>query len=427
MLISDPQLGTTAASRPPAGRIMLFTTSDDGHFPAYIRHLCAYWQQQGNTEPLQVVSSPRLVQRYAAMGDGHLPSDDFVQFTAMAASELDPLVPRKSPIHRAFRAVQEWHLFCDYARRLQVAHTLLLYFDSFQTPLALGLQAPCSVSGIYFRPTLHYRQFSHHHATVKERIQWGRERAILPRVLRHPQLQRVFCLDPFAIPGLNRMARRPKAIPLADPVAPDPIATWGMTPDQVAQLRKQLGIGPERQVLLLFGALDQRKGIHQLLDALTRLSDQHCQQICLLLLGEVAAAEREILQAKIHDLQQTRPLQICCRDGFVSDREVQLHFQLADLVLAPYQRHVGMSGILLLAAAAQKPVLSSHYGLMGELVQRYQLGLGCDSTDPQAIAAALTQWLQRPGQWGDRTQMQAFALRNSTEAFASTIFQHLVG
>jgi glycosyltransferase involved in cell wall biosynthesis len=85
-----------------------------------------------------------------------------------------------------------------------------------------------------------------------------------------------------------------------------------------------------------------------------------------------------------------------------------------------------MSGTLVLAAAAQKPVLSSNYGLMGKLVQDYHLGLTLDSTQPREIAKGLTRFLQEPESvLCDRTLMKKFAEQNSAEKFADVIFNHI--
>jgi hypothetical protein len=74
----------------------------------------------------------------------------------------------------------------------------------------------------------------------------------------------------------------------------------------------------------------------------------------------------------------------------------------------------------------QRPVLSSDYGLMGELVRRYQLGIAVDSTQPEAIASGFRQFLhQDPATVGDRTQMQTFADLNHGDRFAATIFRTL--
>jgi glycosyltransferase involved in cell wall biosynthesis len=170
--------------------------------------------------------------------------------------------------------------------------------------------------------------------------------------------------------------------------------------------------------------LDGRKGIYQLLDALSLL-ESNCQEICLLLVGGTHPIEQERIKNKVETIRRTLPIHIVSHCNFVPESDVTAYFQLADLVLAPYQRHVGMSGILLLAAAAGKPVLSSDYGLMGELVRRYSLGLTIDSMIPQEIAKGIDRCLQSPENLCDRDLMKSFAEQNSAEQYVKTIFQYL--
>ncbi len=238
-------------------------------------------------------------------------------------------------------------------------------------------------------------------------------------MLRHSLLQTLFCLDPFALQHINSLYHKAKAIHLPDPVLP---------PSNLPQinLEQKLQIEPGRQVFLLFGALNGRKGIYQLLEAIALLPPELCQQLCLLFIGQANSTDKDLIEAKIKSICAAKPIQIITQYDFISDIEVQAYFQLTDVVLAPYQRHVGMSGILLLAAAAQKPVLSSNYGLMGEIVRQYSLGIAVDSTVPEQIAQGLTHCLIKSTDYlGDRAKMQAFAAQNSAQKFAQTLIEHI--
>ena len=85
-----------------------------------------------------------------------------------------------------------------------------------------------------------------------------------------------------------------------------------------------------------------------------------------------------------------------------------------------------MSGILNRAAAAQKPVLSSDYGLMGEITRRYQLGITVDSSNPHEIAKGLSKFLTMPlDRHINRQKMSDYAQQNSIDSFASKIFDAL--
>lgn len=403
-------------------RLMLFDLALGGHHGNYIRHLIEFWVNQQLSGHLDVVVMPAFLQVHAEVAEWIATLDrSDLRLRPITNQEADSLPPRNSGINRTIRNFQEWQLFDKYAAALGADQALLMYFDTCELPIALGLSAPCPFSGIYFRPTFHYADFASAPLSRKEKLQQWREKVTLNRVLKHPQLQTLFCLDPFAVKHLAQWSDTTTVVPLADPVDPYP-----SYPLPVETLREHLGIQAGRMVFLLFGALDGRKGIDQLLDAIALLPPDLCQRLCLLLVGATNPTEQALIRPKIERLRQTHPVQVIEHYQFVSEEEVPSYFQLADVVLATYQRHVGMSGILLLAAAAGKPVLSSNYGLMGELVRRYDLGMAVASTVPAAIARGLTHCLStNPATLRNLSAMQSFAEQNSAQHYARTIFQQL--
>ncbi|OLP20478.1 glycosyl transferase family 1 [Leptolyngbya sp. 'hensonii'] len=401
--------------------LMLFELSVGGHYPGYIQHLVQYWRDQHLTGKLTIVVSPKFIEQHADVVESAAGYEQWIRFISVTTAEAAALVPRKSPVHRAVRAFQMWCLLCKYAASVNASHCLIMYLDSFQTPLAVGTKAPCSLSGIYFRPTFHYNTLSHYDPSWKDRIQQWREKLILPHVFAHPQLQTVFCLDPFVIQPLSQFCHQVRVVSLSDPVQ-----IYPHSEDTVFKLQEALGIQPNRLVFLMFGALDERKGIHQLLEATLMLPPELCQKLCLLFVGPIKPQDKIRMQPQLTQLSETLGVQILIHDKFVSDHEIQPYFQLADVVLALYQRHVGMSAILARAATAQTPVLASDYGLMGEITQYYGLGLTVDSMVPAEIAQGLTQLLtEPPAKVGDRAKMYAFAEQNSAECYAKTIFEQI--
>jgi glycosyltransferase involved in cell wall biosynthesis len=297
-----------------------------------------------------------------------------------------------------------------------------MYFDTFQFSAWLRRPLPCPFSGLYFRSRFHYGDFQPDSLTWKDHVRHWQEHFHISQVLRHPQLKTLFCLDQFAVNYLNQSHNNAKAVYL-----PDPVQIYTDHEIKVEELKASLGIEPGRQVLLLFGALDRRKGIHQLLQAVLMLPASLGKKLCLLLVGPISAQDQPLVQAQINQISQLLPVQIVIHDQFVIDRDIQPFFQLSDAVLAPYQRHVGTSSILIRAAAAQKPVLSSNYGLMGEWTRHYQLGLTVDSAVPSEIAKGLTQVLEKPAtELCDRHKMKLFAQQNAAERYANTIFQHVL-
>jgi glycosyltransferase involved in cell wall biosynthesis len=401
--------------------LMLFDLYKTGHHAGYIQHLIRYWCEHKLLGKLSVVVSFNFDQDHPDIMNLVRESKvDNVEIIPITELESNTLVDRNSPFHRAYRAIQEWKLLWKYVKMTGSAHCLLMYFDSFQTPLALGLSAPCQISGIYFRPTFHYPNFQAYKASLKDKIQHYRESLILPRIFSRPQLESIFCLDPFAVKHIQEIASTASVIHLPDPVQ----VYQNYSPEDLAQLRQKLGIHPRRKVLLLFGALDGRKGIYQLFEAIPHLSPNICEQLTLLLAGPINEKCKSSVLSQLAEISQNSLIQVILRDEFIRDHDIQSFFEISDLVLALYQRHVGMSAILVRSATANKPVLSSDYGLMGELVKKYQLGISVDSTSPEAIANKLTKLLENGlGDLGGE-KMSKFAKQHSAELFAETIFQN---
>jgi glycosyltransferase involved in cell wall biosynthesis len=404
-------------------KLMLFDLVVGGHHGSYIQHLVEYWCQEELSGSLDIVVSPKFLQVHSDVVDiASKCARGNINFVAITHEEEAVLKSGQSSVSRTFHKFQEWDLFCKYASLLRSDRGLIMYFDTCKLPLAFGVKSPCPFSGIYFRPTFHYGEFTSYLPSIKDRAQQWQEKLTLSRVLNHSELQTLFCLDPFAVKHIDKFFSKAKVVHL-----PDPVRLNSESELQVENLREKLGIHPDKIVFLLFGALaDRRKGVHQLLEAVRLLPTNLCQKLCLLFVGGVDDPDRNTLESLITSVCESQPVQVIGQYEYVTETDVQKYFQLADVVLAPYQRHVGMSGILLLAAVAQKPVLSSNYGLMGEIVQRYSLGLTVDSTRASAIANGLTRFLiESPEKFCYRANMQVFAEQNSARNYAKTIFYNL--
>jgi hypothetical protein len=111
-------------------------------------------------------------------------------------------------------------------------------------------------------------------------------------------------------------------------------------------------------------------------------------------------------------------LQLVVDDRRVSSEEGQAAIAGSDLVLAPYQNHVGSSAILVRAAAAGRPVLSQSYGLMGFNVNTYKLGLVADTQNPKALLVAMRRFLAEPRAGFNPIDAQGFANKNTPAFYA---------
>ncbi|MBE9028807.1 glycosyltransferase family 4 protein [filamentous cyanobacterium LEGE 11480] len=411
-------------------RIMLFDLDVRGHHPGYIQHLISYWIEQQLVGHLDILVTPQFLQQHHNIVElAESAPQGNVEFVAITPAESAKLFASEDLEHsfkgRIMRGLQEWRLLRRYAAERKIDHCFVMYLDTLLLRLAmlpnLHGRLRCPLSTIYFRPILHYGNFSTYLPEGRENLWYWRDRFCLARLLQIPNLDTVFCLDPYAVEHINQVHQTQKMVYL-----PDPVQIYPVAPTQVEDLRSQLGIDPERQVFLLFGALSERKGLSKVMAALEELSPNLSQRLTLLLVGPVAADDRANLDRQVERVQQNRSIQIIRQHSFVTDEQIQPYFQLADVILAPYQRHIGMSAILVRAAAAQTPVLSSDFGLMGEITRRHRLGLAVDASQPAAIAQGMTQLLAKdPRSFVDVALMQQFAAQNNATNFASHIFESL--
>jgi len=236
------------------------------------------------------------------------------------------------------------------------------------------------ISGIIFRPPNDFG----YAPTLKRQAdalrRWGTYIAA-----RRPGLGPLFTLDEGAAKASG--ARLRKLVFLADP-APD---------TKIFNNTQVIPRHDGRRWFLVFGALAERKGVFQLLEAARRLSPQAASRIGLRFVGKLDPADSVDFISQLETLKRTHPaLALELDNRFVSDDELTCEISACDVVLAPYQNHIGSSGVVLWAAAAGKRLVCQNTGAMGHQVAEHKLGLGIDCTDPDTLSRALVADIAQP-------------------------------
>jgi glycosyltransferase involved in cell wall biosynthesis len=151
-----------------------------------------------------------------------------------------------------------------------------------------------------------------------------------------------------------------------------------------------LGIPEEGRYIVLAGGLSTVwKGVDRLADAFSRM--RRGSPTRLLLAGSLGRSLGALLQDQYAG--EISRGEIITIDRFVSDKEMAWAIASADLVAVPYPRFQRVSGILLRAVAAGRPVITDDCGWLGYVTRKFQLGWTCDvkNTDrfPGALSTAL--------------------------------------
>ena len=406
---------------------MLFDLETHGHHANYIRHLINYWALTIHEHQLTVVVSPDFISKHkeviALTQKGGTYSS--IRFQPISQNEANSL-QGDSRIVRAFRRLKEWQLLCRYARIIRASHCLIMFIDKLQLPIILNLKPPCKFSGIYFQPSFHYKDLLKHFRDdsidekryPKTSFKSFKDLLFLFQLSRNPEFNYLFSLDPYAVNYIQRRFKQINCIPLPDPV--ETLTETGLG-EEMPEIIEDGRVG-----FLVFGYLNHRKGIYKLIEALKQLPIEFTQKIALIFVGQLDPSLQNDLPQQLDDLISTHAIQVTTNFGFVSDQQVEQYFKLADVVLAIYQNHIGMSGILLLSALAKKPVLCQEYGLMGRVTHEFELGLTVDSTNACEIAEKIKLILSSPREeLGCQQGRERFVESNLSHKFSETLLESL--
>ena len=135
-----------------------------------------------------------------------------------------------------------------------------------------------------------------------------------------------------------------------------------------AQARDRLGI-KEKQVILFFGFVRPYKGLEYLIRAFKELVGRF--DVALLIAGEffsgLSECQRELQKAGIAERTYLFP-------RYIPYEEVPLFFGAADVVVQPYVRFSGQSGVTQTAYQHSLPVVATEVGGLPELVLHGKTG-----------------------------------------------------
>jgi len=383
----------------------------EGHPQEWLQHLMEFIAGRDVGAPVWLVTPEKLCRALAKA----MPSSAIgrVRLVTLSMSEHRLCThPRLWVSAFARLATMRRHL-----RRTGARSGFFLSLDLLSLPLALGLGVGGkSISGILFRPSVHYAAFGSYRPSITEKLRDLRKDIFYRLMLRNSALATVLSLDPFfPAHAAARYAHGTKVQSLSDPAHPPSGSDAHPSPPDFTP--------PGKVGFLLFGYLTERKGPLALLEALALLEPHIAARVAVLFAGRVDPALREALALRHRALLARHPeIWLRIEDRRLDAPELGALIRRSDVVLAPYQRFVGSSGVLLWAAREGRPVLAQEYGLVGRLTREHHLGHVVDSGSPSSLAVEITRMVdQGPESFIDKHAAQAYAAAHSPHDFASAV------
>jgi glycosyltransferase involved in cell wall biosynthesis len=402
------------ASMPPSDalyprRLLIFEPDSDGHQQEWLLHLLHFAQMDNRCTPYFLVS-PALAEALRAEA-------------VWLSQEILTLRPRELALCRsrvlAISGFARWFVMRRYLKRICCDVGLFLFLDHLTLPFGLGLGlGHRRAIGILFRPSVHYQLLGPYVPSWRERLRDARKALLYRLTLSNHALHVVLSLDPyFPAYAKEHYHYGGKVLPLADPVNPHGNSRGPTSPWLEAVPR-------DRILFVLFGYLTERKGCLTLLDALKGLDDEEASRIGILFGGRIAPEIAAEFDEKFRNLGEFQPLLwLGCENRRLGEDEIGQLLARADVVLAPYQRFIGSSGILLWASRAGKPVLTQDFGLIGKLVRDCRLGLVADVESESGLLAAIRRAVHDGiDALFDPASMQRFVAERPPQRFAAAIW-----
>lgn len=276
-----------------------------------------------------------------------------------------------------------------------------LYADPIVQSLGGGAHVQVPSIACIFKPFAHYPRAYGVSLSPRERQRALRFEFRVAAWRLRRTARAIFTLDPVAARVWNR---RPGAPSFWFPEPPV---------DHVPEPSKR----SERHGCVLFGFLERRKGLDRLAAAVSDLQDPPAITVA----GAVRRGFEVEVESSIAQMRAAGA-EVARERGVRSDAGLRL-LARARCVVLPYRKHVGMSRILLEAAACGTPVVADNYGLLGDLVRRHGLGLTVDADDPSALGAALHELCSDPSAGAQYAPaLERFAARFSPASFSAALW-----
>lgn len=354
-------------------RVLVFENHWSGHRLVYLRHL-VHALARIDVETTVVVARdlPRR-QEFKVLLEDHLP-----QSITIEPSLAPP------PPNQLGRAGHQWNELRRAVRHYRPDHLYVPTGDGLSQAIgtfeAYGLHAfPRDLEA---ETAIHLLSPAYPATRIRRR---AKVRASLFGHTRAPWT-RLHLVDAYAWEWVLRkggsLARR--AVVLPDPIDTPP--RWTKL-----EARRRLSIPEDGRYIGCGGIMSPRKGIDRLMRAFKNAPLRPNDR--LLLVGQFAPEIRNMVHGELSATARSGRLVMI--DRYVSMEELHAALAAMDVVCTPYPQHLGIASIMLRAAAAERPVLSSTFGWLGLTAERFGLGWTCDLSRPDALEESLAESLDR--------------------------------
>jgi glycosyltransferase involved in cell wall biosynthesis len=153
-------------------------------------------------------------------------------------------------------------------------------------------------------------------------------------------------------------------------------------------LREKLGLPQEKIILFLLGALEENKGIFELLEVYGHLRKRWVDKIHLLMIG--SGKDEKVFYERINELGLKDAVHLT---GFVPHEEVSQWVKAGDIMIFP-SHYEGVPNAVLETMACAKPVVATAVGGIPEIIGNGKAGFLVKKKDIAGIIQAVNMLIE---------------------------------
>lgn len=396
-------------------KLLIYDREITGHHKEFIDHIVDFYKEKELKNEIIFLLHPDFEKEYA-----HL---KYAKTRFYYLKEIGEIKNWKSS-SVIQKSLHEWNIIKALQKKEAFNEILFMNLAPYQYIIGRKFfsNLELTVSGILFSPLSRFRP-EHYSWREKLKIELIKQRKTLQLrwMLRNKKVKNVFILnDDQTVNQLNTKLSAGKIFKyLPDPVYSSSLKEY--VDQKINEIEGLEGIDEKAVIYLVFGAIDRRKNIENIIEAFKKL-ETHDKNMVLLICGESRDVEygKELLE-KINDSLRTsvKNKKMFFLHRYFSEIEMETVFRNASAILIPYIDFFYSSGVLGHAAKHNKPVVASYGGLIAEQVIKYKLGLLVNPTNPDQIADAMFNVLNH------ESDGLKYLTDNSTSSFVSKIFSNI--
>ncbi|MBW9220098.1 glycosyltransferase family 4 protein [Methanothermococcus sp. SCGC AD-155-N22] len=153
--------------------------------------------------------------------------------------------------------------------------------------------------------------------------------------------------------------------------------------------KKMLNIPKNAKILLFFGYVRKYKGLMYLIQAMPKILEE-MPEAYLLIVGEFWDSKEKYIN-EIKKLNIENNVKVI--DKYIPDEEVGIYFSTADVVVLPYISAT-QSGVVQIAYAFDKPVITTNVGGLPDVVEDRKTGFIVEAKNPEKLAEVVIKYFK---------------------------------